>query len=221
MTTQKAEQILQENIALRKENSLLKEEYSNLQQQLEWLKKQVFGRKTEQAEVILENGTQLSLLVNNAEKKAPEKTVEVKSHPRKKKRTFAEAMKELPVELKWHEEEHPICEKCGSEMVEIGNEKAYDELVYIPGKYHILRHMVKKYKCPKCGENPENDDPNCRDIEKCNIRRAYYPKPMLPGSYCSPELLAHIVYEKYGMAVPLHLGNCSSSFSSVLHIVLR
>lgn len=27
---------------------------------------------------------------------------------------------------------------------------------------------------------------------------------MIPGSFCSPELLAHIVYEKYGKAVPLH-----------------
>ena len=69
MTVQNAEQILQENIALRNELSLLKEEYSNLQQQLEWLKKQVFGRKTEQAEVILENGTQLSLFENDPEKK--------------------------------------------------------------------------------------------------------------------------------------------------------
>ena len=27
---------------------------------------------------------------------------------------------------------------------------------------------------------------------------------MIQGSYCSPELLAHIIYEKYGKAVPLH-----------------
>ena len=27
---------------------------------------------------------------------------------------------------------------------------------------------------------------------------------MIPGSFCSPELLAHIVYEKYAKAVPLH-----------------
>ena len=204
MTVQNAEQILQENIALRNELSLLNEDYSNLQQQLEWLKKQVFGRKTEQAEVILENGTQLSLFANNAEKKAPEKTVEVKSHPRKKKRTHDEWMSTLFVEEKEHKEEHPICEKCGSEMVEIGVDKVYDELVYTPAKYHIRRHIVYSYKCPNCGENPENDDPNSKDIEKCNIRRAYYPKPMIPGSYCSPELLAHIIYQKYGMAVPLH-----------------
>ena len=81
-------------------------------------------------------------------------------------------------------------------MKEIGSDKAYDELVYTPGKYFIRRHIVKSYKCPKCGENPENDAKNENDIEKCNIRRAEYPKPMIPGSFCSPELLAHIIYEK-------------------------
>lgn len=204
MTVQNAEQILQENIALRKEILLLKEEYSNLQQQLEWLKKQVFGRKTEQPEVILENGTQMTLFENDPENKAPEKTVEVKSHPRKKKRTHDEWMSTLFIEEKEHKEEHPVCDKCGSEMVEIGVDKVYDELVYTPAKYHIRRHIVYAYKCTNCGEDPENDDPDSGDIEKCNIRRAYYPKPMIPGSYCSPELLAHIIYQKYGMAVPLH-----------------
>ena len=77
-------------------------------------------------------------------------------------------------------------------MKEIGSDKAYDELVYTPGKYHIRRHFVKSYKCPKCGENPENDANHTDDIEKCNIRRAEYPKPMIPGSFCSPELLAQI-----------------------------
>ena len=89
-------------------------------------------------------------------------------------------------------------------MKEIGSDKAYDELVYTPGKYFIRRHIVKSYKCPKCGENPENDAKNKKDIEKCNIRRAEYPKPMIPGSFCSPELLAHIIYEKYAKAVPLY-----------------
>ena len=181
MTVQNSEQILQENIALRKENLLLKEEYSNLQQQFEWLKKQVFGRKTEQSEVILENGTQMTLFVNDAEKKAPEKTVEVKSHPRKKKRIHDEWMSTLFIEEKEHKEEHPICDKCGSEMVEIGVDKVYDELVYTPAKYHIRRHIVYVYKCTNCGEDPENDDPDSGDIEKCNIRRAYYSKPMIPG----------------------------------------
>lgn len=96
-----------------------------------------------------------------------------------------------------------VCEKCGSEMEEIGKEKVYDELVYTPAKFHVRRHIAKTNKCPNCGDNPEKDAEQPDDIEHCNIRRAAYPKPMIPGSYCSPELLAHIVYEKYGKAVPL------------------
>lgn len=51
-------------------------------------------------------------------------------------------MSKLPVEEIEHKEEHPICENCGAEMKEIGKEKAYDELVFTPAKYHIRRHIV-------------------------------------------------------------------------------
>ena len=68
-------------------------------------------------------------------------------------------------------------------MKEIGKEKAYDELVFTPAKYHIRRHIVYTYKCPECGEYPEDYDNETDDIERCNIRRAYYPKPMIPGSF--------------------------------------
>ena len=50
----------------------------------------------------------------------------------------------------------------------------------------------------------ESKDSELPDIEKCNIRRAEVPSAMIAGSFCSPELLAHIVYEKYGNAVPLY-----------------
>ena len=82
-------------------------------------------------------------------------------------------------------------------MTEIGEDK-YDELIYTPAKFHIRRHIVKVYKCIKCGTTPEVS------TEPCNIRRAEHPEHMIPGSYCSPKLLAHIVYEKFCKAVPLH-----------------
>ena len=107
-------------------------------------------------------------------------------------------MSSLPVEEVRHEEEQPVCEKCGSEMKEIGEEKVYDELVYTPAKFHVRRHIAKKYKCVNCGEHPESS------TEPCRIRLAEYPKPMIPHSFCSPALLAHVVYEKYVKGIPLH-----------------
>lgn len=110
----------------------------------------------------------------------------------------------MPVKEVRHEEDDPFCEKCGAQVKEIGEEKVYEELVYVPGEFYVRRHISKKYKCKKCGQNPENDENYTNDIEKCNIRCAAYPQPMIPHSFCSPELAAHIIYEKFAKAVPLY-----------------
>ena len=52
--------LAQENAALRNKVAVLEEQLSLVQEQFEWLKKQVFGRKTEQTSVIMGNDTQLS-----------------------------------------------------------------------------------------------------------------------------------------------------------------
>ena len=200
MSEQEIQNIVQMNTALRNENAILKEQLALLQEQYDWLKKQVFGRKSEQTSVIMDGGTQLSLIPEEKEQAVPsvEETVSVPAHQRKKKRTHEEWMSSLPVEEIRHEEEQPVCEKCGSEMKEIGEEKVYDELVYTPAKFHVRRHIAKKYKCVNCGEHPESS------TEPCHIRLAEYPKPMIPHSFCSPALLAHVVYEKYVKGIPLH-----------------
>ncbi len=194
----------QEISALRSRVAILEEELAFAQDQLSWLKKQIFGRRTEQASVIMD-ALQLSLFPEEQriQLQKPEK-VTAPEHKRRTKRTHDDWMETLAIEEVKHQEEHPVCERCGAEMKEIGKEKAYDELVYTPAKYHIRRHIVYTYKCPECGKKPENDAVHSDEIECCNIRRAEYPKPMIPGSFCSPELLAHIVYEKYAKAVPLH-----------------
>ncbi len=53
--------LVQENVALRNEVNNLKEQLALLQEQFDWLRKQVFGMKTEQTSVIMEGGTQLTL----------------------------------------------------------------------------------------------------------------------------------------------------------------
>ena len=190
--------LAQENAVLRNKVAILEEQLALLYEQFEWLKKQVFGRKTEQTSVIMENDTQLSFFpVADDQSTSAENSITVPEHKRKKKRTHDDWMSELPVEEVLHKEDDPKCDKCGSDMTEIGKEK-YDELIYTPAKFHIRRHTVKVYKCTKCGTVPEVS------TEPCSIRRAEHPELMIPGSYCSPELLAHIVYEKFCKAVPLH-----------------
>lgn len=102
----------------------------------------------------------------------------------------------------YHEVENKTCDKCGSEMVVIGKEKIRDELVYVPARLFLRRHIAEVVKCTSCGME-ESRDADLPDIEKRHIRTAEVPAPMIPHSFCTPELLAHIVYEKYCNAMPL------------------
>lgn len=177
MSEQIYENIKQENSALRNENAMLKEELALANQQLEWFRKQVFGRKTEQTSVVMDFGVQLSMFEKDkAETVSAAQVVTVPEHKRRKKRTHDEWMNSLIVEVEYHKINDPACEICGSKMNEAGEEKAYDELIYSPARFHIRRHIVKKYKCTVCGEKPEERD------EHCHIICASYPKAMIPGS---------------------------------------
>ena len=183
----------------------LKIENEILKQQLAFYKKMVHGQKSEKAEVVMKKSEQVSLF-NEAETEAtnahPEREVVVEKHTRKAKRTHEETFENLPIEEVIHEADDKICEKCGEEMIVIGKEKVRDELVYVPARLFVRRHFAEVVKCTSCGTD-ESRDEKLADIEACMIRQASVPTPVIPHSYCSPELLAHIVYEKYCNAVPL------------------
>ena len=105
MSEQEIQNIVQANTALRNEVTVLKEQLALLQEQYDWLKKQVFGRKSEQTSVIMDGGTQLSLFPEEKEQAVSSvvETVSVPAHQRKKKRTHEEWMSSLPVEEVRHE----------------------------------------------------------------------------------------------------------------------
>lgn len=138
--------------ALRNEITVLKEQLALMQEQFEWLKKQVFGSKSEKTSSIMNGGTQLQLFPEEEQTVSVAiEEITVPEHKRRKKRTHDDWMSDLPVEEVIHKEDNPECYKCGSDMEEIGEEK-HDELIYTPAKFHIRRHIVKVYKCKKCGE---------------------------------------------------------------------
>lgn len=56
MSEQNVENIVQENEALRSKVNVLEEELALANQQLEWFRKQIFGRKTEQTSVRMDGG---------------------------------------------------------------------------------------------------------------------------------------------------------------------
>ena len=122
----------------------------------------------------------------------------VNGHSRKKKRTRDEIFKDLPVEEVIHKADTDVCPECQSPMQTIGKEYVHEELVYVPAKMFRRKHYVEVVKCPECGEYTEKST-----NDKTVIIKGEAPETVLPKSYCSPELLAHIFYEKYAKAVPL------------------
>ena len=188
------------------ENNALRAEIERLQQQVDMLKKAVFGPKSERKVFHdADSGEQLSLF-NEAETEArreESEEVTVPAHKRKKKRSRAEILKDLPTEEVIHKVEDKTCDKCGGEMKTVGKEFVHDKLVYVPAKMFIRKHYVEVVKCVSCGKD-ESRDAELDDIEKEHFRKAKAPEMLIPRSFCSPELLAHIVYSKYNNAMPLY-----------------
>lgn len=75
-------------------------------------------------------------------------------------------------------------------------------MVYMPTRLFERKHYAEVVKCPVFGED-ESKDELYTDIPTPVFKKAVAPEPMILHGFCSLELLAHIHYEKYVMAVPL------------------
>ena len=186
---------------------MLEEELASTKQELANYKKIVYGQKSEKSEIILECGEQMSIFNEaeenaNADVREREKDIVVPEHKRKSKRTHEETFENLPVEEVLHEVEDKECPECGEQMETVGKEFVRDELVYVPARLFVRKHYAEVVKCPACGKD-ESQDSFYADVPAPVFKKAIAPEPMIPHSFCSPELLAHILYEKYVMAVPL------------------
>ena len=123
---------------------------------------------------------------------------EVKAHTktRKPKATYDEVFADLPTEKVYVDtltEEQKTCIECGTKMVPIGHELIRTELRYTEPKLERIDYYATTYECPKC---KETEDPQFIKDEG---------KPaLIPGSYVSSGLAAHVMYFKYVMSMPLY-----------------
>lgn len=186
----------------------LEQERDELQCRVNNLEKVVYGPKSEKTEVVFEHGEQMNIFdeaeAASTEKIVPEeKTIKVSGHTRKVKANHKETFENLPVEEVVHPVEDKTCPACGSEMEHVGKEFVRDEVVYVPARMFVRKHYVEVVKCPSCGKD-ESLDASLPDVAAPVFGKATVPAPVIPRSYCSPELLAHIICQKYAQAVPLY-----------------
>ena len=149
-----------------------------------------FGASSEKSEDTLME--QLSFLFNEAEvfsaaeKEETENVTVVAAHKRHKKHeyTLDNIPENIPKERIEHrlEGEDLVCPQCGDIMTEIGTE-VVNKLKIIPAQTIVEQHVYYSYACRNC---------NKEDIET-PVVKAPREKNIIPGSFATPEAIAHIM----------------------------
>lgn len=105
----------------------------------------------------------------------------------------------LPRKIVTHElsPEERIC-ACGCEMEFIGMQKS-EELEYIPAVLQVLEHHCEKRICTACAKKKEQDS-----SIQVTSKTASKPAQVIPQSFASASLLAHLVVSKFCDHLPLY-----------------
>ena len=181
---------------LKQKNEFLLQREAWLLEQLKLSRRRQFGtssEKTDSAQISFFNEAEAT-----ADPKAEEpKLTTIKEHYRKSKTrlTTDKLPPDLPVEIVEHglPESEQNCPDCGHSLHVMGHETR-EELKLVPAKAVLLRHVRSVYACRECEKHNDH----------VPIKKAVMPKPVIPGSFVSPEAIAHIAVQKFVMASPLY-----------------
>ena len=187
--------------AQRKKISELESRVDVLMEALRLARHKQFGASSEKSEDTLME--QLSFLFNEAEvfsaaeKEAERNVTVVAAHQRHKKHEYTldnipEGMPTKQVEHRL-EGEDLVCPQCGDTMTEIGKE-VVRTLEIIPAQMVVREDVYYTYACQNC---------NKEDIET-PVVKAPREKNIIPGSFATPEAIAHIMTQKFVMGSPLY-----------------
>ena len=190
--------------AQRKKISELESRVDVLMEALRLSRHKQFGASSEKSEDTLME--QLSFLFNEAEvfsaaeKEAEENVTVVAAHKRHKKHEYTldnipEGMPTKQVEHRL-EGEDLVCPQCGDTMTEIGKE-VVRTLEIIPAQTVVREDIYYTYACKSCNESA---DEGC----ETPVVKAPREKNIIPGSFATPEAVAHIMTQKFVMGSPLY-----------------
>lgn len=180
---------------LQLENEQLKSTIAALKEQLEWLKRQMFGKRTEK---IISTGGDVQLTFEGFEPTKPDENQQFKTiekHQRKKadrngqdKVTLPD---NLPVERVFLDlpKEEKICQETGINLVKIGEEVSR-KLAYKPGSYFIKEIVRPKYANPQRSEN--------------GVKIVDLPESLLNRCQADDSFLADILVKKFCDHLPLY-----------------
>ena len=138
----------------------LEQQIRFLREQVDFLTRKLYGTKSEKMSALEIEG-QMSLfneLESCASPDAHEQDLaEVEKHLCKRKYAGQrkKLIKDIPRSKVLHtiDESEQICERCGSAMVEVGEEFVRTEVQFIPASLKVVDHYRETYECRACRKN--------------------------------------------------------------------
>ena len=180
--------------SLKSDNEYLKNNNDLLREENAYLKRKLFGVKSEKMPCSVE---QLSLFDEAEQECEPEFLEEItyKRAKKKQKGTLEIKLDNLKhvKEVYDIDEKDRICDICGTKMHRVGEEFVRHEVVYEPAKLYVKDIYRKTYECR-----------NCRKRGKVVMLKAGTPAPVIPHSFTSPSVLSQVITDKFVNHMPLY-----------------
>ena len=177
----------------------LRQELRNQKAENDYLKSKLFGSSSEKTPF----PGQLNLFMEEpADDRIPvaiePEEINVTSHKRsrKPKATYEEMFENLPhqiIQVDALSEEERYCPICDTVMKPIGKEVVRTELKYHPAKLERIDYVANTYACPEC-----------KDSLEPTFAKDFVKEPLVPHSYVSAGLAAHVMYAKFINALPYY-----------------
>ena len=185
-------------VALSKTLEEIQKENKNLKEENEYLKRKLFGTKSETSKSL---GFEQLSLFDEAEAEAnPDEEQfileEVKFNKKKKyKGQLDDKLSKLPhIEvIMTLPESELVCPVCNSKLVPVGKKFVRHEIEFIPAKLKVRDVYTTTYECRKCRANG-----------KSVMKSPGIPEPVIPHSYASAESVAFVMKQKFVNGVPLY-----------------
>ena len=179
--------------AVLRRNQALESELKLVREQLEWLKRQMFGSRSEKLPVHLASGA--ADLFGNTPAEPDPSTVTVPTHDRKVATKAGHGREKLPEGLPVETivldlpETEMACGECGKDLVKIG-EDTREELHIVSPRFIVRRYVRPIYACRVCTE--------------LGVKQVPPPVTVIDKGIPSVELVVWVLLSKYLDHLPLH-----------------
>lgn len=169
----------------------LLDQIDDLNGQLLYLKRQLFGKKSEKLDpnqrMLFEQLYEDTKAKLEEQRKPKAKKSRKKKSKHKGRRPLPENLHRKTIEIEPSKEEM-VCDHCGNDKSRIG-EEATEKLEYVPASFYVSRYVRHKYACKHCQNN---------------VSIGQLPPMIIDKGIPAESVLAHIITCKFADHLPLN-----------------